>query len=269
MGKQLGSLDRLLKTNKKGPYSKGQKAQGKANKAKLPVKVGKSVPPEMRGVSAVSAVLEVEELPAELPLEIEPESVPLAEELETVEAFEEVESVTADQATAVQVVPPPVPSPAVQTKVAPRTLGPLPRATVSNDGDIGVADAQIPGIISLVLPQLIRAKYAAAKEPHVPLRQYLADRLVKCQNHSDDKYLYLGEAIVRKIEQLAHRDFGSGEELLGWLLTSSSVRVGHMDLDVEPELMDRVEARMGPDQTLAEALSEYLTYGIEVKTGMR
>lgn len=131
-------------------------------------------------------------------------------------------------------------------------------------------DTHIPGIISLVLPQPVIAEYAAQKkDDSLPLRDFLAQRLINCRKHTAEKPLYANDQCRRELERIANRNFDSAEELLGWLLTTNAIHLGDVPLHLDGDLLDRVKFRMDADQSLGEALSEYLTAGIEIKTGMR
>lgn len=131
-------------------------------------------------------------------------------------------------------------------------------------------DTAIPGVISIVLDAPVRARYAASKRPDQTLRAYLVERLVRCQHHTAEKPIYINDRIRREMERISNRNFDNAEELLGWMMmTLSAIHWEDIPLRIEPELIERAENRRPPEQTIGECLSEYLTAGIEIKTGMR
>lgn len=141
--------------------------------------------------------------------------------------------------------------------------GPLRPSSTSNN------DATEPGQVVINLTANLLRKLLSQKPADQPLRGYLVKRLTDCQDHTSEKGIYLSDAHLRKIQQFAHRDFSSAEELVGWLVSSADVFVGSQSLDVEPYLMQRVADRKPPELSTAEWLSELLTYGIMEKFGMR
>jgi hypothetical protein len=155
--------------------------------------------------------------------------------------------------------------PTTTTTRGPRLVRELP--TQSNEDSI-------PGVISLSIPPPLRAQYASAKDRanlgSTPLRDYIASRLAACATHTAEKPLYFDDRARRVLERLAHRNFDTAEEVVGWLtINFSGVNVNDTPLSVEPELIARALARKDVDQSDSECLSEYLTLGIEIKTGLR
>lgn len=125
------------------------------------------------------------------------------------------------------------------------------------------------GQIVLDIPTPVLQNFASQKKPGQSLREVMLSRLTACQNHTSAKPLYLTDALRRKVEQFAQRDFTSAEEFVGWLISSLDIFIGSEGLTIEPYLIQRAIDRKPPEQTLGEYLSEMLTLGIEIKTGIR
>lgn len=218
-----------------------------------------------------SSAEEMEFEPETLPEESESEDSEDENENESDEGEGESDTDEIDEEPVLPTPPSPVPPkpnpdrpPLASRPVVPPSTPPRHRpVAVSQSGDS--APGQI--VVSLELP--LRVVYDSHRPPNVPLRQYLVDRLIRCQDHHDERSMYINGRILREIERVTGRNFDSGEALLGWLLTSAAIHYGDLPLHVEPELIERAEARRDADQSLADVLSEYLTAGIEIKTGMR
>lgn len=170
----------------------------------------------------------------------------------------------------------PSPSSEFKTLVQHRVIDDLrqsrPTATIPLDriDYVHPDDNYRPGTLMLELPAEVRGAYAAARtNQKQPLREYLVQRLARCQAHTADKPIYVGDYVRQNLERIANRNFDSDTEILEWIIGSTGLSLGRMNLRVDPNLIERALARKDADQTDSECLSEYLTAGIEIKTGMR
>lgn len=215
--------------------------------------------------------------PAELPIEDEDEGEePEAEVVEQEEEREEEQEVVLVPKQ--EPVTPSFPAPFPDVKFR-RASAPIPRL-LSHSRSFPPAQENVegsdnvPGTVTITLPLPIRLAYSFAKQQagqhSTPLRDYLSMRVAQCADHNAEKPIYLNDRHRRAIEQAAHRNFDTAEELVGWVITIlSGINVNDTTLSVEPELIARALYRKEPGQSDGECLSEYLTAGIEIKTGMR
>lgn len=150
-----------------------------------------------------------------------------------------------------------------------RPASPIQRRLTRVSTDAVENDTSLPGSVTLMIPAPVRAEYAARKNPQQPLREYLVERLAKCQDHTASKPIYIDDEVRQELERLSGRNMDTAEDLLGWCMYISTLRLGALKLNVDTDLIARALFRKDADQTDGECLSEYLSAGIEIKTGMR
>lgn len=271
MAKSKSGLDRLVEANRRG-----KKANARSNtKPTVRTRTGarRVLPPEQRVITTATAQIEeIEEL--ELTPDFEPESWPEPDPEDYADQEHQVSAETlVSTEISVEENPQGLVDPIlrqVQQEALNRGLEQLRRAPIQTRTSIPEYDTSLPGIVSLAMSADLRSQYAAAKQvANQPLREYLVERLTRCADHTASKPLYINDSIRQAIERIANRNFDTGEELLDWMVGTTGLTLGKHQLRTDPDLIARALDRKDPDQTDGECLSEYLTYGIEVKTGMR
>ena len=120
-------------------------------------------------------------------------------------------------------------------------------------------------VVKLHLPEDVLAKY----EESGPLDKVLAEKLRKTVDFNAEKPLYINDHLRRRLERLFGRNFDSPEDLVKLMERYVTARIGDVDIQLSPILLQRLKTRCFSNKPFEQFLTDQVITGLEEYVGMR
>lgn len=121
-----------------------------------------------------------------------------------------------------------------------------------------------------LLEDLFRRYEIQASGARKDVREYIAERLAKCIDHSAVHGVYLDDADRHDLQQYLGRNFTTASELLNIVKGGVTIQIGGADVVLDQTTLKRAQARAEAERiTLNQWLAKEALQGIERVCGLR
>lgn len=119
-------------------------------------------------------------------------------------------------------------------------------------------------ILHLELPEEIYRLYQSqAAKLNQPVEQALSDRLRTCWSHDDGRALYFNDERRRELEKMLGRNFATAGHVIDYLRKHCGVKIGLQPVFLKPDLLTRLQYRIGRKRKVEDALGEIVPQALE------
>lgn len=119
--------------------------------------------------------------------------------------------------------------------------------------------------IKLSLPSEVINAYEERGE----LGKVLSAQLTRTVHYTADKPMYINDALRLRLERLFGMNFQSPEDLVRKMERYVTARIGDVDVQLKPQLLQRLRTRCPSNKTFEKHLEERVILGLEEYAGMR
>ena len=123
--------------------------------------------------------------------------------------------------------------------------------------------------VTLRLPESLHAQYEQrASQQGRTVEDELLYRLRACHSHTDAQPVYLTDAQRRELSTITGTLIASADDLMSWARAITSLKVEHVDVPLDEQLVKRLESRRF-GKTWPELMRSMVREGLETAVGLR
>lgn len=147
----------------------------------------------------------------------------------------------------------------------------MPRKTVPQTGTFPIAppSPESRTRITIEIPTSLAEHYELrAIERDRTLEEEIEERLSRCKDHIAIAPLYLNDDHRRALEHAVGHNFSHPDQLVAMLKNAVTLKVGEVNIELEPRLQQRLKARVFRGESYEGNLKREVVKGLRRFTGM-